>query len=112
MIDIVDKFGGNFAAVEKAAIKSDEARDYADSLYFSGDYASSLEAYDSAIAKLTSSIDQGRKIAKQALFYVYLIEWTGVSGTLMVCGVFLYMVMIRRRMYAEVEITRLRERVD
>ncbi len=107
MIDIVDKFGGNFAAVEKAARECDEHRNAANDLYFQGDYASALEAYDSVITLVNLRVEEGRKIARQALFYVYLIEWATVTGTFMICGVALYTLMIRRKMYAEVSTTRL-----
>jgi uncharacterized membrane protein len=107
MIDIVDDFGGNIAAVEIGAIDSDEAKKEADKLYFTGEYVKALEGYSQAIELINDKVDEARVIARQALFYVYLIEWAAVTGTFMICGVFIYTVMIRRRMYAEVKTTRL-----
>jgi uncharacterized membrane protein len=107
MIDIVDKFGGNFAAVERAARECDEARNGANDLYFEGEYGPALESYDSLINLVNIRVEEARVIARQALFYVYLIEWAAVTGTFMICGVILYTLMIRRRMYAEVSSTRL-----
>ena len=109
MIDIVDKFGGNFAAVEKAARECDEARLEANDLYFNGEYALALESYDSVIDLINTRVEEARVIARQALFYVYLIEWAAVTGTFMICGVALYTLMIRRKMYAEVRTTRLQK---
>jgi hypothetical protein len=107
MIDIVDSFGGNILVVELGAIESDDAKSRADKLYFSGEYVTALEAYTQAIELVNAKVEEARVIARQALFYVYLIEWAAVTGTFMICGVFIYTVMIRRRMYTEVKTTRL-----
>ena len=109
MIDIVDKFGGNFAAVEKAARECDEAKNEANDLYFQGEYEMALDSYDSLIGLVNMRVEEARVIARQALFYVYLIEWAAVTGTFMICGVALYTLMIRRKMYAEVSTTRLQK---
>jgi len=110
MVEIVDSFGGNFAAVTAAAIDCDRARAEADRLYFSGEYASALEAYENAMRLVNEKVDEARALARKALFNVYLIEWASVTGTFLLCGFLLYTLMVRRKMYAEVRLTRL-ERV-
>jgi len=107
MVDIVDSFGGDFAAVTAAAIDCDEARASADRLYFSGEYTSALEAYDNAISLVNEKVDEARVLARKALFNVYLVEWAAVTGTFLLSGFALYSLMIRRKMYAEVRQTRL-----
>lgn len=107
MVDIVDSFGGDFAAVTAAAMDCDGARAGADKLYFSGEYTSALEAYDSAIRLVNEKVDEARVLARKALFNVYLIEWAAVTGTFLLSGFMLYTLMIRRKMYAEVRLTRL-----
>jgi uncharacterized membrane protein len=107
MIYMVDKFGGNFAAVENGAMEIDRSKADADWLYFNGEYALALEAYDALLEEIDTKVEEARRIARQALFYVYLIEWAAVTGTFMLSGFAVYTLMIRRRMYAEVGITRL-----
>ncbi len=109
MIDIVDKFGGNFAAVERAARECDDAKRAADDLYFSGEYDLALESYISVLSLVNGRVEDAREIARSALFYVYLIEWAAVTGTFMICGVALYTLMVKRKMYAEVVSTRLQK---
>jgi hypothetical protein len=48
------------------------------------------------------------KVRDEAAFWIFLTEWAVVSGTSMVAGVLLWTLMVRRRLYREVEITRLR----
>mgnify|MGYP000686899747 CR=1 FL=1 len=107
MVEIVDQFGGNFAAVERGALECDKARKKADELYFTGEYSAALDAYDEAIQLVEGKIEEARRIANQALFYVYLIEWAAVTGTSLLGGVVLYTLMVRRRLYAEVPVTKL-----
>ena len=47
--------------------------------------------------------------AKDAvLFWVYIIEWATVSATSAVVGVVVWALMVRKRLYREVEMTRQR----
>ncbi len=47
------------------------------------------------------------EVKNKALFWIYLVEWLIVTGTLMVSGFILRTIMIRRRLYKEVRTTRL-----
>jgi len=42
----------------------------------------------------------------KALLWIYIAEWSAVSGTAVACGVVLWTLMIRRRLYREVGTTR------
>jgi hypothetical protein len=46
------------------------------------------------------------KLKNRALFIVYVSEWLVVTGTLIISGVVVYEVMVRRRVYREVATTR------
>jgi uncharacterized membrane protein len=107
VIDIVDSFGGNMAAVEQGAAVCEEAKAAADRFYALGEYVDALEAYTSAISLVNAQVEEARVAARRALFYVYLIEWAVVTGTFMITGVVIYTLMIRRKMYTEVGTTRL-----
>ncbi len=108
MIEIVDSFGGNLASAERAARECDRRRAEADGLYFSGEYSDALGAYDEAIAMVDKTIDDARILAKKALLNIYIIEWAAVTGTFLLAGVAVYTLMIRRRLYEEVRMTRLK----
>jgi len=48
------------------------------------------------------------KLKNSALAWVFLIEWLSVSSTMLVCSVLIWQLMVRRRVYREVGVTRLR----
>ena len=47
---------------------------------------------------------------ERALLWIFVIEWLVVSGASMVSGFVLWTLMVRRRVYREVETTRLLQR--
>lgn len=49
------------------------------------------------------------KIQEKALFSIYLIEWFTVTGTAMLSAFILYTLMMKRRYYREVKLTRARQ---
>jgi hypothetical protein len=49
------------------------------------------------------------EVKEHALLWVYLIEWLSVTSVALIAGSFLWMVMIRRRLYREVGTTSIRE---
>ena len=46
------------------------------------------------------------KLKDQALLWVYMTEWAAVSGTGMIAGYILFLLLLRRRLYREVSLTR------
>ena len=43
----------------------------------------------------------------RALMWIYIIEWFTVTATLFISGFLLWTLMVRRRLYGEVGVTRL-----
>jgi hypothetical protein len=43
----------------------------------------------------------------RALAWVYVTEWLAITGTTMICGYVLWAIMVRRRLYRAVRVTRL-----
>jgi hypothetical protein len=48
------------------------------------------------------------EVKNEALLWVYLTEWLSVSGTALIVGFVLWTLMVRRRLYREVETTTFR----
>ena len=46
------------------------------------------------------------KIKDRALMWVYMTEWLAVMGTLAICGSIIWALMVKRRLYKEVSVTR------
>ena len=48
------------------------------------------------------------KLKDRALLWIYIIEWLAILATAMICGSVLWALMIRRRLYREVQATTFR----
>ena len=51
---------------------------------------------------------QAVELKDEALFWVYIVEWLVVTGTALLCGFVLWSIMVKRKLYREVEVTRAR----
>jgi hypothetical protein len=49
---------------------------------------------------------ESMRLRERALLWVYVVEWLAVTGTLLVCGMVLWTLMIRKRLYRQVAVTR------
>jgi hypothetical protein len=54
--------------------------------------------------------DEALKLKDQALFWIYVSEWSVVTGTFLLCSFVVWSLMVKRRLYREVEETKLRIR--
>jgi len=73
-----------------------------------GVYMESLDKLTGIFAMLGDVSKKAVKIEERALFSIYLIEWFTVTGTAMLSAFILYTLMMKRRYYREVKITRAR----
>ena len=56
---------------------------------------------------LDEAYDLALEAKDAALFWVFVTEWLVVTASGMICGVVVWALMVRRRFYREVEVTRL-----
>ncbi len=68
----------------------------------------SLGLLEDAIAGMQAVSQEAEKAMHRALIWVYVSEWFVVTGTSLASAFVLWTLMVRRRMYREVDITRLR----
>ena len=107
LIEFIDRLGANLLPVENLMGKADQVRFEAEELYLEQDYEASAERLDEAHDLLKQASDLALRQKERALLWVYIIEWAAVSGTLMISGLAIYTLMIRRRYYREAVTTRL-----
>jgi len=79
----------------------------ADELYLDQAYDSVLERIAQVREKLSALSADAVKLKDQTMLWVYLVEWLAVSVTSLVCGVALWTLMVKRKVYREVRLTRL-----
>ena len=82
----------------------EEGRSY----YFQADMEGALQALAVAQEKLEDLIDEAIKARNSAAFWIFVTEWAAVTGTALLTGVAVWFLMVKRSLYREVEITRLR----
>jgi len=107
VIEFADKFNANTAPLLRKVATIDEARTDAERMYIEMDLVGSSRKMDELISKMKKLLDEAMKVKDSALLWVYTIEWLSVTGTSLLCGYVLYMLMIRRKLFREVGATRL-----
>jgi uncharacterized membrane protein len=109
LIDFVEKFGANPRRILTVLGEADAAQDEASDLYLDQEFDQALVAVDRALDLMDDAEKVSEKVKDEALLWVYLSEWLVVSATCMICGIVVWSVMIRRRLYREVRTTSFRE---
>jgi hypothetical protein len=102
----VERFGGNlnrlYARVDEISLQKAEA----DRVYLEGDYSLCQEVLGEVAAMQMEVMEEALKAKDAALFWVYVTEWCAMTGTMLISGVILWTLMVKRRLYREVGISR------
>jgi hypothetical protein len=105
VIDFATKFGANIPSLENNLDDLEEKKREADEYYLVGDYEQAARILTSAVTEMELVSQRVIELKNRALLIVYISEWLVVMGTLIISGVVVYEVMIRRRIYREVATT-------
>lgn len=105
-LEFVEKFGARVARVENELHVADAIKKESDSLYLAGDYPGALEGMEKAIGELLRLERLAEKLKERALLWIYIIEWLTVLSTLLLSGLLVWSLMVRRAVYKEVGLTR------
>ncbi len=106
LLEFVDKFGGKTTQLYKEMEAIDKKEKKAEEYYRMHDYDSADRVFQE-IAKAWEELDaKAIRVKNRALMWVYLVEWFSVTAVVLVTAVALWLVMIRRRLYREVQTTR------
>jgi len=108
LIEMVEKLGGSGYGLNQLLVEIQEERGEAVDLYVEADLDGGLAALASVLGMVEEAMGEAIRARDQAAFWIFLTEWAVVSGTSMLAGVAVWVLMVRRRLYREVEITRLR----
>ncbi len=105
-LGFVEEFAINPYRIERRLASVEASRKEAAGDYLAGNYDEARDILRSLLDEF-AGIDQDLIRAKdRAFLWIYLVEWASVLGTSMVCAYALWFLMIRRRLYREVESTR------
>jgi hypothetical protein len=107
-MEFISRFGANSNRVDEKLNEAEEVLSRARGYFVDLDLARSLDEADQVILLLREADELALKAKQTALFWVYAIEWLSVTATLLFCGVVLWSLMVRRRLYREVSATRMK----
>jgi hypothetical protein len=65
-----------------------------------------LDLVREARVRIDDALDLAQDVKDKALLWIYITEATAVTGTLMISGIVIWALMIKRRLYREVKTTR------
>jgi len=110
-IDFADRFGANLRHVEVKLADLAGAKTALDRQYVAQEFEECLSWLSSLLAELEAMTDEVLEAKDRALFWIFVAEWLVVSGTSMVAGFLLWTLMVKRRLYKEVVVTKLTEKL-
>lgn len=106
LLEFIENFGANTQDVMEMMDEIDEVIASARPLYLDLRFEEVLEVYDEVQDMFTEVEAEALRLKNRALLWIFVVEWLAVSGTAMVAGVLLWTIMVRRRLYKEVRVTK------
>ncbi len=108
LLGFVEKFGARVGSVERGLARLDSEYARSQQLYRSQDWEGAQDLLQEVMSQMSKLDDDALKLKDRALMWIYVSEWLAVTATLSVCGFVLWTLMVQRRLYGEVGVTRLR----
>jgi hypothetical protein len=106
LIDFISKFGADTRNVDKKLIEAEIVLKVARQEFVDLQLEDSRNSADEVLDILATAYALAFEARDTALFWIFLTEWLAVSGTGLICGFILWTLMIKRRLYREVQVTR------
>lgn len=78
----------------------------AERMYIEMDLDRASTNMDALLVKMGKMIDKAMRVKDRALLWIYVIEWSTVTGVSILCGYVVYALMVRRKLYRQVSSTR------
>ncbi len=106
LLEFVDRFGAATRGLEGEVHEADRLRQESFEQYREQRFGEALESMNQAIGDILSTSNNAMKLKDRALVWVYATEWCAVTGTLFASGFVVYSLLVRRKLYREVRVTR------
>jgi hypothetical protein len=108
ILEFSESFGANTNSVRSKFGEVDEVIARANEQYIDLKYQEMLETNELIVSMLEELQGRAVELKNRSLTWVYIIEWLSVTFTGLVCAFVLWTVMVRRRLYRQVRVTRAR----
>jgi hypothetical protein len=106
LLDFAELFGANPRKEYAQLDEIDEVVSDAGSLYLDREYDDAFDTMTEATSQLMELDNEAAKLKDKALLWVYVVEWSVTTAVLLVAGVILWSLMVRRALYREVGATK------
>jgi uncharacterized membrane protein len=106
MVEFVDRFGASTRRLEDRLEGIEAVRAEAYAAYIQQDYEVSAGFMEQVLDDMKLGRAEAVDVKNAALLWVYVVEWLAVMATLMIAGSLLWTLMVRKRLYREVKLTR------
>ena len=107
LLEFVEKFGASTVTLYDELEEIDQLKLRAEEFYRMDDYDSASEVFDEIHMAWMELNARAIRVKGNALAWVYVIEWFTVTAASLIAGSFLWLVMVRRRLYRETGTTRM-----
>jgi hypothetical protein len=109
LLEFIEKFGANTREVMREMDQINVDISGARQDYIDLRFEEVLLTYEDIGDVLGELEEEAIELKDRALLWVFIIEWLAVSGVSLVAGFALWSIMVRRKLYREIETTRLVE---
>jgi len=106
VLEFVERFGANPMKVERRLDSMKVGYRDASSKYLKEDYDGAETRLKELFSEFSVIEEDLMRAKDRALLWIYIVEWTAVSGVSLLCGFLLWSLMVRRRLYKQVSTTR------
>ncbi len=108
ILEFSEAFGADTGRITPEIEEVDGVVSQANQEYLDLRYEEMLQTCEPIDSMIRGLEEKAVELKNRALAWVYLIEWLSVTATALFCGFVLWTVMVRRRLYREVKVTRAR----
>jgi len=108
VLEFVEKFGANPSGAEQSLAIMEDSYAQASQHYIEADYEMAADILKDLAEGFPAIDEELMRTKDRALEWIYLIEWSAVSGVALICGSALWLLMVRGKLYHEVTATRMR----
>ena len=110
VIEFIDSFGANLRPFEIQMAEMRNLQTEAEAAYIKGDLVEAQRLLRQADEQMRQLSNEMMRAKNRAMMWIFVIEWLTVTATGMICGFLLWTLMVRRRLYREVDATRLKSK--
>ncbi len=105
-LDFIAIFNADTREVDLKILRALESLNEAKRRFVDLDLQASKELADRAFQEFEEAYQVALRAKDAAIFWIFVSEWLVVSATAMICASALWTLMVKRRLYREVEFTR------